>query len=136
MQFFHETLVDLRQVSRYPVVVPERFLLLGVQTFVAEIGFQPVPVVRLAVDDRNQVVGAERFVNIGVGAAVVSFDPLFDPVLGRQQDENGMAELRIVFNGFTQGDPVHFGHPDVADDHFRHLFPGHLDAFRSVIGVQ
>lgn len=105
MQFFHETLVDLRQVSRYPVVVPERFLLLGVQTFVAEIGFQPVPVVRLAVDDRNQVVGAERFVNIGVGAAVVSFDPLFDPVLGRQQDENGMAELRIVFNGFTQGDP-------------------------------
>ena len=98
MQFFHETLVDLRQVSRYPVVVPERFLLLGVQTFVAEIGFQPVPVVRLAVDDRNQVVGAERFVNIGVGAAVVSFDPLFDPVLGRQQDENGMAELRMVLH--------------------------------------
>ena len=56
-----------------------------------EKGLHSVSVGLLVVDDGDQVVGAERFVDVCVRSAVVPFDSLFDSVFGGQENQYHVA---------------------------------------------
>ena len=86
-----------------------------------EEGLHSIAVGLLVVYDRDQVIGAERLVDVGIGPTVVTLDSFLDSIFRSQENKDNVTKLWVVLDGLAQRDAVHLGHTDVADDNFRHL---------------
>ena len=78
----------------------------------------------------------ERFVDVGVGSAVVPFDLFLDPGFGREQNHGDVAQPGRVLDGRAELVAVRSRHADVANDQIGHLFAADFQAFLSVVGVE